>query len=232
MEEQEVKEPKHVEVNKEFEKKIDENKIKIKMKKNEIMFIVNISLSFYKYVKRFKYNEIIEELKLDKNNYKNLKQLYIYLTERKFEINEEEKILIIDYKEVKLEEKKLTNEELIKELVSEIKDIKERSRKEKEDLENKYNNLKEHLYELDDIINSDKYRNEINLIYKTKKNKECCIFGQTFVEINKDKIELDINGNKSDLVSRYKLKKGNNNIKMIIKKKLKYLGKCFMTVKL
>ena len=40
------------------------------------------------------------------------------------------------------------------------------------------------------------------------------------MEINKDNIELNINGNKSNLINKYKLKKGDNNIKIIIKNKI------------
>ena len=65
-----------------------------------------------------------------------------------------------------------------------------------------------------------KYKNEINLKYITKEEKEENIFGEKFVENNKNNIELEINGEKSKLIKRYKLIKGVNNIKMIIKNKL------------
>ena len=73
-------------------------------------------------------------------------------------------------------------------------------------------------------------KNEINLIYEGN-NKEENIFGEEFVENNKNNIELIINGIKNKLISKYNLKKGNNNIKMIIKNKiinLEYmLYKCY-----
>ena len=53
-----------------------------------------------------------------------------------------------------------------------------------------------------------KYNNEINLKYITREEKEENIFGYKFVENNKDNIELEINGEKSKLVKRYKLIKG------------------------
>ena len=47
---------------------------------------------------------------------------------------------------------------------------------------------------------------------------------------NKDKIELNINGKKSKLKDVYKLRKGENNIKMKIKNKIKNLQYIFMNV--
>jgi len=105
---------------------------------------------------------------------------------------------------------------MIKELVGEIKNMK----KEK-------NELEKQIYELDNIINKDKYKNEINLIYNTEKDEECKIFGDKFVKINNNNIELNINGDKSKLVNKYKLKKGDNNIKIIIKNKIKDLRHMF-----
>ena len=73
---------------------------------------------------------------------------------------------------------------------------------------------------------NDKFRDEINLIYVTEKEGNYNIFGEKFVENNKDNIELDINGEKSKLINKYKLRKGENNIKMKIKNKitdLKYM---------
>ena len=122
-------------------------------------------------------------------------------------------------KEIKIEEEvRLTNEEILKELIYEIKNME----KEKKELENQ-------VYELDNIINKDKYKNEINLIYNTNEEKECQIFGDEFVKINENNIELNINinRNKSKLVKKYKLNKGDNNIKMIIKNKIKDLRNMF-----
>ena len=59
---------------------------------------------------------------------------------------------------------------------------------------------------------------EINLKYEGNGTKEN-LFGEEFIENNIDKIELNINGVKSNLVKRYELKKGENNIKLIIKNK-------------
>ena len=72
-----------------------------------------------------------------------------------------------------------------------------------------------------------KFRNEINLIYKTEKKGKQRIFGKKFVENNKNNIELIINEIKSELIEEYELKEGNNNIKLIIKNNLTDLEDMF-----
>ena len=64
------------------------------------------------------------------------------------------------------------------------------------------------------------------MIYEGE-GKEENIFGTDFVERNKDNIDLIIEGRRINLIERYKLKKGENNIKMIIKKEISYLGYMF-----
>ena len=64
-----------------------------------------------------------------------------------------------------------------------------------------YKNMK---YLIDKFNN---YKNEINIIYKTDEEGVKNIFGYKFVENNKNNIELIINGNKSELISKYKLEK-------------------------
>ena len=75
----------------------------------------------------------------------------------------------------------------------------------KKNIEPENNELKDQFY-------------EINLKYEGNGTKEN-IFGEEFIENNIDNIELNINGIKSNLVKRYELKKGENNIKLIIKNK-------------
>ena len=65
-----------------------------------------------------------------------------------------------------------------------------------------------------------KPRNKINLIYECLKDGNENIFGKKFVENNKNNIELVINGIKSELVEKYELKKGKNNIEILIKNKI------------
>ena len=60
---------------------------------------------------------------------------------------------------------------------------------------------------------------KINLIYDVEEENIENIFGLDFVINNKNNIELIINGEKSELVEEYRLKKGENIIQMIIKKK-------------
>ena len=72
-----------------------------------------------------------------------------------------------------------------------------------------------------------KYKNNINLIYETEEDKIENIFGETFVENNRNNIGLIINGEKTELISQYKLKKGINNIEIIIKNKLTNLEYMF-----
>ena len=69
-------------------------------------------------------------------------------------------------------------------------------------------------------------KNEINLIYKGN-YKEERIFGEDFVERNKNNIKLNINGTDTKLVKSYKLKFGNNNIKLLIMNKLTDLSRMF-----
>ena len=123
------------------------------------------------------------------------------------------KILIEEIKEIKEENKE--EKEKVKELIK----LNEEKEKEIKILGNNYNNLKEILYELDDNIKG-KYRDEINLKYITEEEGYYNIFGEKFVEINKDNIELDINGEINSLIDKYKLKKGKNNIKIKIKSKM------------
>ena len=88
-----------------------------------------------------------------------------------------------------------------------IKDIKDQSHK-------NINSVNE--------IKNNEYKNIINIIYDKKdkgyfSNK---IFGEKFVENNKDNIKLIINGKESKLNSKYNLNIGLNNIQIIIIKKL------------
>ena len=221
MDEPETIEPQYVEIKKEYEIKVDDNKIRIEINNNEIIFSLIIDLSFNKYIKRFKIDEFKEKFEVSKNA--DINDIYNYLINFEYEINEKEKKIIFGFgeywKEIKLEEEiRLTNEEIIKELIFEIKYMK----KEKYELEKQ-------VYELDNIVN--KYKNEINLIYNTNKEGEYRIFGDKFVEMNNNNIDLNINGDKSKLISKYKLKKGENNIILIIKNKIKDLSHMFNTCK-
>ena len=70
-------------------------------------------------------------------------------------------------------------------------------------------------------FNNEKYANKIDIVYKIDKEGEENIFGETFIENNKNNIELLINGKKEGkLTNRYKLKEGINIITIIIKNKI------------
>ena len=243
MEEQETIEPEYKEIKKEHIIQINDNKIKIEINNDEIIFTIMIGISYYKYIRKYKYDKIKKELVL--LEYKDIEKIYYYLIKSKYEIIEKEKkIRINDNKEIKLEKIKLTDEEMMKIFIEEIKDIKDKRKKDNElineliklnkdkdnkinILENNYNILKEQIYEIDDIINNEKYKDKINLVYSADKEGECNILGDEFVEMNKNNIELIINGKKSDLISKCKLKNGLNIIKMIIKNKIKDLRYMF-----
>ena len=72
-----------------------------------------------------------------------------------------------------------------------------------------------------------RFRNNINIIYEVYEDGIENIFGEKFVENNKNNIELKINGIKIKLVEKYNLKKGINKIEMIIKNKLNNLEYMF-----
>ena len=67
----------------------------------------------------------------------------------------------------------------------------------------------------------------INLIYETEKKRIMNIFGEKFVLNNDNNIELRINGENCDLIKKFELKKGINNIEMIIKNKINNLEYMF-----
>ncbi len=115
-EKEETIEPECTEIKKEHVIKIDNNKLKIEMDNDIITFILRIGISYYKYIKRFNYNEIIKELNIFKYKDKEKEKICDYLINSEYKIINEEKIkkIIINKKEIKLEEKILKNEEIIK----------------------------------------------------------------------------------------------------------------------
>ena len=129
--------PKDKEIKEEYEIKIDDNKIRIEMNNNEIIFCLIIDLSFNKYIKRYKHDIFRKEFEI--SEIKNLKEMYDEIINYDYDINIKRKKLFINNKSkdifriIELEEEiRLTNEEMIKELIIEIKTIK----KEKNRLEN------------------------------------------------------------------------------------------------
>ena len=201
MAEQEIISSKCAVIKEEYEIKINDNKLKIEINNDEIIFILVMGISYYKYIKRFKYNEIVNELNIFQ--YKDIKKVYDYLLKSEYKIiKDDKKIIINNNQEIKLYEKKLTNEEMIKILIDEIKEIKDKNNKQNnkinelieinEDkekkiniLENEYNKLNEKINQLED---KKKDKDEINLIYTTEDEGIYNIFGQNFVQKNKNTV--------------------------------------------
>ena len=82
------------------------------------------------------------------------------------------------------------------------------------------------------IINKIAFINKINLIYEKNKNygyleKSTILFGLEFVKNNKNNIKLIINGEESELIEKYDLKDGLNNIQLIILNKVKNIEYMF-----
>ena len=219
-------------------------KLSIEVKMDEIIFKIRIisEISFYNYIRKYKYNDIIKELNLPKDKYDNLSKILNYFKE--YEIKEDgiNKKLIINNKDMIILYKN-KNEEIIEILIEEMNMIKgmnnEQSKKIKnlekmneekdnkiKEIENKYKELKK---DINKIINVVEIK-EISLIYESE-GKEEKIFGEEFVKRNKDNIEIMIEGKKNCLMDKYKLKKGENRIEMILKNKITNLEEMFYECK-
>ena len=164
MSDQETIEPEYIEKKKEIVKTINDNKIKIVLNEDEIRFIIMIGISYYKYVRYYKYEDIQKELNIKEN-------IYEYLVKSEYKIIEEDKKLIINKKEIKLDEKEITDNEMIKILIEEIKKIKKENKKEFEKLnelnkekDNKIKILENECKELKEKI--DDLEERANIIYK------------------------------------------------------------------
>ena len=70
-------------------------------------------------------------------------------------------------------------------------------------------------------------KKELNFEYVTEQEGICDIFGEKFVQNNKDNIALIINGKPNKLVDKFTLLKGKNNIKMMIKNELTNIEEMF-----
>ena len=79
------------------------------------------------------------------------------------------------------------------------------------------------------VIKTFEYRNIINIVYEKSYENESVnkIFGEEFVHNNKKNIKLIINGKESELIEKYELEKGINNVKLIIINKLTNLKLMF-----
>ena len=93
MEEPETIEPETIEMKKEHEIRIDDNKIRIEMNDNEIIFTLIIDLSFNKYIKRYKHDAFKKDFKISKEE--NILNVYNDIINYEYEINEKEKKLLL-----------------------------------------------------------------------------------------------------------------------------------------
>ena len=96
-------------------------------------------------------------------------------------------------------------------------------------LESKYNEVMDKINELDNLKN--KRKSEIKLIYKVENGGQYKLFGDKFVENNKNNINLYVNGYKTCLNYIYKLEEGNNIIIMNIINPIKNLENMFYNCK-
>ena len=202
-----------------FEMKINNDKLRIELNNDKITFLLTTEISYYKYIKEYYFDEIAKELNLFE--YKDINNIfhknYNYLIKNEFKIIKEEKIkIIINDKEIKLIEKPSTNDEIIKMLFNEIKNQNDkineliRKNEDKDDkinkLEYKYNEIMDKINELNSLKKNEK--NKIKLIYRAEISRKFNLFGDKFVQNNKDNIILYINGNKTILINEYKLEEG------------------------
>ena len=220
-----------------FEIKIKNNKLRIEINNDKIMFILITGISYYKYIKEYNYDEIVKELNLSEN--KNINNIYNDLIKSEYTIISDEKKIIINDKEIKLNEKMLTNYEIIRILMDEIKNQDEKinelikNNEDKDDkinkLEYKYNQISDKINELDKYVfrkeniitiennnKENKEKNLVKLLYRAEEDHNCNIFGKEFVAKNKDNIKLNINGYFTDLKADFDLIQGNNTIIMNI----------------
>ena len=98
------------------------------------------------------------------------------------------------------------------------------------ELNKKNNNEIKNTYSKNEEVKIE-YKNEINLIYFTEKEGLEKIFGKKFIENNQKNIDLIINGEKIQLKDEYKLKKGENTVKIIINNRILNLESIFYECK-
>lgn len=111
--------------------KIDDNTITLELDYNMIIFKLMIGISYVQYIKEYHYDEIKKELNIPECN--NLEEVYDYLTKAEYEINEEEHIILVNKKEIKLRGKTLYDREVITMLIDVINDMRVKHKKEKEE---------------------------------------------------------------------------------------------------
>ena len=111
--------------------KIDDNTITLELDYNMIIFKLMIGISYHQYTKEYHYDEIKKELNIPECN--GLEEVYDYLTKAEYEINEEEYIILVNKKEIKLKRKTLYDREVITLLIDVIDDMRVKHKKENEE---------------------------------------------------------------------------------------------------
>ena len=211
------------------EKKIKELKDNI-IKQNEIIeiknqYIAKISLLFRKFL--IKINEINSLIK-EKNNINNpIKTFRIF---NEYSLNKIIDLSIDDTSTIIFSKLKILENYIKKTKENKFSDNKINDNnlyKLKIPNQNGKNKLSNEIK--DSKINEiNESKKEINLIYYTQKEDIYNIFGEKFVENNKKNIELIINDeNKTHLIDKALLKKGENIIKLIIINKINNLSYMF-----
>ena len=204
---------------------IDNDKIKIEIVNDEIKFTLTNGVSYHGYVKAYKYEEITGAIGL--SDCKDLKEVFNKLIDSEFKIKKETNQIIVNNKEITLEKVDFTDKDVIQLLTDEVNSqnkIIAELREQNAKLENDYKTFRE---EFEEFERNSRYKEEINLIYDTKEVGTYNIFGEKFVEKNKSNIDLIINGKDSELIKECKLKEGENNITIKLKKRLTNLDYMF-----
>ena len=231
---------------KEYELKLDNDiyLLKMELKLNDIISLkirqIN-DLSFYYYSKDYKYDNLAKLLLLNKDYYDNISKIYKFfdkaISKKKVKLikTKEKQIIlllknIIEFEEVdcklNLNEMTITNEEMIKILFNEIREIKiknisnnkdnkeEKNNKKYEDLESKINKLTEKINLLSEKNQKDKKENEKRISILTEKvnilleeNKKDKKEYELKINLLNEKVNLLIEENKKLQKLSYKFEK-------------------------
>ena len=236
---------------KEYELKLDNDTYLLKMELN-LNEQINLNLrkvnnlSFYCYSKEYKYDSLLKLLLLNKDYYDNISKIYNFfdkaISKKKVKlIKEKEKQMIlllknvIEFEEIDckldLKETKITNEEMIKILFNEIREIKikgiqnnndnkeEKNNNKYEELESKINSLNEKINLLSEenkrdkkeyLSNINSLNEKINLLSEENKNLKFIldkyenILNERVKEINKEEEITPIENKENDLNINFK----------------------------
>ena len=134
------------------------------------------------------------------------------------------KIIINAKYTIILDKHELTVNESILKLFNELKMLRESN----EEKDKKIEEMKKNINQIQQInAESTGFKNEIKVFYDVGQKGKYKIFGEKFVKENKNNIELEINGNRTELTHEYELSNENNSVKMIIKNNLTNLQSMF-----